>query len=296
MKVLLLGSTGMLGQSLLKKLQHENFTVVTLSRENSDYNIDFLSESVQINKIIIKERPDIVINAAALVNLNYCESHPGEAYIINSRLPGLLTQACKQANIYFVQISTDHYYSDDKKMSHNEEHKVNLLNEYARTKFAGESFSLTYSNALVVRTNIVGFRNKVGFPTFVEWVIKSLEYNEEITAYTDFYTSSIDVESFSDILIELLDNKSTGLINVASSDTVSKFEFISSLAILLEKEKNVMKGLMDSVQGIKRATSLGLDVTKLKRILKHNKIPSSEEVIKNIYKQYKEGAYFELQK
>ncbi|NEU30318.1 SDR family oxidoreductase [bacterium LRH843] len=289
MKAILLGSTGMLGQSLLKKLIEKNFSVVTSSRNNSDYNINFLIDGKKINEVIIKEKPDIVINAAALVNLSYCESNPGDAYIVNSRLPGLIAQACSQVNSYFVQISTDHYYSNDENKRHKESDKVELFNEYARTKFAGERFALTYNNSLVVRTNIVGFRNKEGSPTFVEWVIKSLESNEDITGFTDFFTSSIDVESLSDILIELICQKVTGIINAASSDTVSKYEFITVLATLLGKEQQVKKGAMDSGQGIKRANSLGLDVTKLQSILKYNYIPSSKEVIKNIYNQYKEG-------
>ncbi|KAF0819043.1 dTDP-4-dehydrorhamnose reductase [Bacillus sp. ZZV12-4809] len=296
MKALLIGSTGMLGQTLFKKLKENNFSVITSSRNNSDNNIDFLTDGQKITEVIIKEKPEIVINAAALVNLNYCESNPGNAYIVNSRLPGLIAQACSRVNSYFVQISTDHYYSNDGKKGHKESDKVELFNEYARTKFAGESFTLTYYNSLVVRTNIVGFRNKASSPTFVEWVIKSLESNDYITGFNDFFTSSIDVESLSDILIELIDQKVTGLINVASSDTISKYEFIATLATLLGKEQQVKEGTMNSSQGIKRANSLGLDMTKLQSILKHNHIPSSKEVIINIYNQYKEGAYHELQK
>lgn len=295
MKVLLLGSTGMLGQSLYIKLIENNFLVVTSSRNNSDYNLDFLIDGQKITEVIIKEKPDIVINASALVNLEYCESSPGDAYIINSRSPGLIAQACTQTNSYFVQVSTDHYYSKDEKKRHKESDKVELFNEYARTKFAGERFALTYHKSLVVRTNIVGFRNKADSPTFIEWVFKTLESNEDITGFTDFFTSSIDVESLSDILIELIYQKVTGTINAASSDTISKYEFISFLAILLGKERQVKPGVMDSGQGIKRANSLGLDVTKLQNILKHNYIPSSKEVIKNIYNQYQKGAYHEYE-
>lgn len=294
MKVLLIGSTGMLGQSLLKKLQSNNLTVITSSRNNSDYDIDFLIDSDKIKDIIMKEKPEIIINAAALVNLKYCESHPGEAYKINSRLPALIAEACMKTKSYFVQISTDHYYSSDKNMVHDEDHEVNLLNEYARTKFAGEAFTLTNKNSLVVRTNIVGFRNKVESPTFVEWIINSLESNKEIIGFDDFYTSSIDVQTFSDILLELIENRANGLFNLASADTISKYEFIYSLALLLGKEQNVIKGHMNLVEGIPRANSLGLDTSKLSYLLRKNKIPFSKEIIRNIYIQYKEGAYNEL--
>lgn len=296
MKVLLLGSTGMLGQALLNSLQKHNFNVITASRNNSNYNIDFLLDDQKLAHLIACEKPQIVINAVALVDLSYCQVNPEKAYLINSRLPGLISEICSRNNIYFIQISTDHFYSDDGRVAHTENHPVKLLNEYARTKYAGECFSLAYDNTLVVRTNLVGFRNKEGILTFVEWIIDTLERKSEIIGFNDFYTSSIDVRSFSEILIELIEMKYTGLINIASYDVTSKYEFIHSLASLLGKEKKVKIAQLNSVGGIKRANSLGLDVTKLKNLLLEKKIPSSEEVTQNIYEQYREGAYYVIQK
>ena len=284
----------MLGQTLLKTLQGNKYSVVTVSRNNSDYNIDLLVDSDKFIAIMIKEKPEIIINSAAIIDLEYCETCPGEAYIINSRLPALIAQACKITKSYFVQISTDHYYFNDSNIAHAEDHELYLLNEYARTKYAGEIFALTHKNTLVARTNIVGFRNKKGIPTFVEWIIKSLKSNEIITGYEDYYTSSIDVKTFSTILLELIQMGITGIINIASSDIISKYEFIRSLAVLLGKEEYIKKGSIKMMHGTIRANSLGLDTSKLKCLLKHNKMPSSKEVIINIFNQYKEGSYCEL--
>lgn len=296
MRVLLLGATGMLGQELVRVLKKYKFVVVTSSRNNSDYNIDYFLESNRINEIISEVKPQIIINAVAIVNLRYCELNPDEAYVINSRLPSIITEICKNNNIYFIQISTDHYYSNEGKMKHCENYPVKLLNEYARTKYAGECLALTYEHSLVIRTNLVGFRNRLSSPTFIEWVLKSLEDEKEIVGYTDYYTSSIDVRTFSEILIDLIKIKYTGLINVASSEVISKYEFISSLASLLGKEHKVIKGQLLRENGAFRANSLGLDIKQLKKVLPKNKIPSSNEVIKKIYLEFKSGAYYELQK
>ncbi|MEC2077897.1 SDR family oxidoreductase, partial [Metabacillus fastidiosus] len=245
MKVLLLGSTGMLGQALYKKLKNKQMRVITIARSKSDYNVDLIVESEKIINIIKMEDPDIVINAAALVNLQVCEDYPEKAYLLNARIPSFIAEACKEVKAFFVQISTDHYYIKDGESKHKESDDVYLVNEYARTKFAGEFFALTYSESLIVRTNIVGFRNKQNKPTFIEWIIDSLENKKLIFGFQDFYTSSIDVYHFADILMELIEKKITGIINVASENELSKYEFIYRLATLLGKEKYVKRSKMN---------------------------------------------------
>lgn len=294
MKILLIGATGMLGQVLNQKFTQENLDIFTISRTNSTYNIDLLVDTEKVIEIIRLVKPDVVVNSAALINLKDCEQYPKKAYILNARLPALLETACREINSYLVQISTDHYYKNDEKIRHSEKEDVVLLNEYARTKYAGEVFALTYRNTLVVRTNIVGFRNKKNEPTFIEWVIRSLQQEEMITGFEDFYTSSIDIYSFAEILMELIEQNVTGIINVATTDVYSKYEFIYELAEKIGKEQFVSKGKMNSFEGIKRANSLGLDTTKLQSILCYQLVPCTEQVINNLIEKYRAGAFYEL--
>jgi dTDP-4-dehydrorhamnose reductase len=291
MKVLLLGSTGMLGQALYSKLD-TRYSVKTLARANSDYKVDLMIEARKIKEIIETEKPDIIINAAALVNIQECEQNPGKAYLINGRVPGIISEVCKGIGGYFIQISTDHYYTNDGRNAHKENDEINLVNEYARTKYAGETFALTYVNSLVIRTNIVGFRNRKNKFTFAEWIFNSLENNQSILGFEDYYISSIDVYHFSDILMELIDKKVTGLINIASSDVLSKYEFIYKIADLLNKKELVKIAKLENLGGVPRGNSLGLDIDLLKSIILKEKIPSSQMVIEKLVEKYKEGAFY----
>ncbi|RDW20774.1 dTDP-4-dehydrorhamnose reductase family protein [Oceanobacillus chungangensis] len=296
MKILLVGANGMLGKALFTHFTKEKLNIITVARNKSDYELDLLFEGEQIIKIIEQEKPDVVVNCAAIVNLKYCEKNPGEAYIINARIPAFIALACKNVNSYYIQISTDHYYTNDNIKQHNELDQVRLLNEYARTKYAGEIFALNYENSLVIRTNILGFRNKLNQPTFIEWIVKSLETNQTITGFDNYYTSSIDIYSFAEILRELIDYRVTGILNIASYDVISKYEFIHSFARHLGYNDLVIKGEMINEKEITRAESLGLNIGKLTYYLKNHTIPTSEEVILKLVKKYKEGAFYELQK
>lgn len=297
MKFLIIGANGMLGKMLVHKLKEKKHHVITAARNNADIQIDLLKDMNEIVASINKEQPDVVINTAAIINLLECESNPERAYLINGRFPALVAEVCDRLGIYFVQISTDHYYTGDVDKVHSEDNQIQLLNEYARTKYIGEILTNLYKNTLIVRTNIVGFKKKKDNPTFIEWVLSSLEENKNISGFVDFYTSSIDVEHFSGILYELILKKITGTVNIGTSNVVSKYCFILEIAKRLGKEHLVDKNTLQNLkQKVNRADSLGLDIQKLSKIIGVSKIPSSDEVIDWILEQYKMGELYELSK
>lgn len=291
---MLLGSTGMLGQAIEKRFTQDEIEVVTIARSNSTYELDLFTNAEYLTDIIKGENPDVVINSAAIVNLKYCQENPGMAYILNAKVPGIIGNICRKDNCYFVQISTDHYYVNDKKKLHHEEDEIILINEYARTKYAGECFAMLNNKSLVIRTNIVGFRNKRENPTFIEWLINSLQKDEIITGFDDYYTSSIDVTHFAEILIQLIRKNTTGVVNIAAADVLSKYEFIYEFSKRLGKERNVLKGYLNQFQEINRANSLGLDTTKLRNLLPEYRIPTSYQVIDKLVEEYKEGVCYEI--
>lgn len=286
--VLVLGANGMLGQALKKAFVKAGYVVYGIDRRETDFCFDLLNDD-RLIKCIETTSPNIIINAAAIVSLEKCEGNPGEAYCINSRLPSILTEICKLKNIYLVHISTDHYYTNDGRTKHNEDDRIILLNEYARTKYIGEQFVLTYDRALVVRTNIVGFRG-TGQQTFVEWVVDEINDGREMVLFDDFYTSSMHVADLSRVLGDLITRKVYGLYNVASSDVTSKKEFI--LALSNELFGHPPRYRVSSVKehgGVVRANSLGLNTEKIEAILGY-KMPGLRETISKIKEDYIERA------
>ena len=123
-KILIIGSQGMLGQSLVKILSRDkSISVVTAALANADYMFDFLDDNY-LTKSVNAIRPDVLINAAAIVGLPQCEVDPGMAYSVNTRLPGKLAELCDNLGCYFIHISTDHYYCHDRDKKHFENDKI----------------------------------------------------------------------------------------------------------------------------------------------------------------------------
>ena len=290
-KILIIGSQGMLGQSLVKILsRNKSISIVTAAFTNADYMFDFSNDEYLI-KSVNSIRPDVLINAAAIVGLPQCEADPGMAYVINTRLPGRLAELCDNLRCYLIHISTDHYYCNDCDKKHLEIDKITLKNEYARTKYLGEQLVALYSHSLIVRTNIVGYRNNPSKPTFLEWCIQAFNRDEEMTLFDDFYTSSIYTDQLCMVLEDLLEIRPEGIVNIASSTVSNKMEFILALAKRLTgNEPRYRIGKVNQMLDIPRADSLGLDVNKIENIVGY-KMPDLEKVIYDIGLDYKRMGY-----
>ena len=79
MKVLITGSQGLLGHQLLNFLPQQGHQVIGLNRKIAD-----ITRAEQIIPVIMSYSPDLVIHAAALTDLEYCEQHPEESYLVNA--------------------------------------------------------------------------------------------------------------------------------------------------------------------------------------------------------------------
>jgi len=293
MKVLVVGSTGMLGQALMCEMKRRGIDVIGIARSGADISCDIVDVQT-LSNIILSIKPQIIINSAAMVSLAKCEEKPGYAYLINARSASIIAEISLKTGIYFIQISTDHYYTGDCNMKHTEEHPIRLINEYGRTKYAAERFVLTNPNALVIRTNIVGFRNKIETPTFVEWAIQNIEHNSPMTLFDDYFISSIHVTQFSSALLDIIEKNRTGVLNLASREVFSKKAFICALAKKMGYPlTNVKTGRVFDAGGASRAESLGLDVGKAEDILGYE-LPTLNEVITSIVEEYEDGVKNEI--
>jgi dTDP-4-dehydrorhamnose reductase len=276
MKVLIFGATGMLGKALMKEGLKRGLDVIGAARRNSYATCDISSDS-SIEKIFAEHNPSLVINAAAITNISACDCSP-KAWAVNARAVSVLADLCNKHNVRFVQISTDHYFVGDKDKKHSENSQVSLVNDYARQKYAAERYALAGTKSLVIRTNVVGFR-AWGEETFAQWAIGVIRDDKPAVLFDDFYTSSIDVWSCSRAVYDLIAKEVSGIVNIASREVFSKKKFIHAMAgIKGRKLTKTVTGSVSSLGPIRRAESLGLDVSLAEDILNY-KLPTMLDVI-----------------
>ena len=149
MKVLVLGSAGMLGSSLVKELglSHE---VISRSRENYD-----LRDDKAFAEDISETRPQWVANCAAYTKVDLAEDEHELAIEINGHAPGRLAGRCSEAGVNFLQISTDYVFKGDKASPYKEDDPTGPLSAYGKSKLAGERAIMEAcpEGALIVRSS-----------------------------------------------------------------------------------------------------------------------------------------------
>lgn len=284
MSVLIFGAAGMLGQALTAEAEQRGLVVVAVARSDAD-----ITDDAAVADAARNAAPSLIINAAAIVDLAACEEDPELADRVNARAVGVIASAAKAVGAKFVQISTDQYFTGDGETLHNEAAPVTLLNAYARSKFGGEEMALRHGQALVMRTNVTGFRGDPSRPTFIEWAIDAILSGGPVTGFGDYYTSTMDAGRLAAALYDLVDKGATGLFNVASREVASKFAFLQSLAKGLSLDPGaVIRGSL-SQQNPRRAESLGLDVTKAEAMLGY-RLPTQSEVVSSLLQQRRDQA------
>ncbi len=133
-EVVVAGAGGLLGRTLVELLGDRalGFTHASLDVANAR----------AVDEAIASASPHVVVNCAAMTNVDACESEPDLAWAINAAGPGHLAAAAAVVGAEIVHVSTD-YVFDGKKGMYTEGDETNPLQVYGRAKLAGEDLVRT---------------------------------------------------------------------------------------------------------------------------------------------------------
>jgi len=155
--ILLTGASGQLGQELQAVLAGLG-RVVSVDRfpagENS-IEMD-LSDLHQLEGLLDRQRPDVVINAAAYTAVDKAESEHRTAFRINAELPAALARWCSRNDGFLLHYSTDYVFSGESDRPYVESDLVGPLGVYGESKLAGEwGIGASHCRHLILRTSWV---------------------------------------------------------------------------------------------------------------------------------------------
>jgi dTDP-4-dehydrorhamnose reductase len=183
-----------------------------------------LRDESRIEQIIHDEKPDIVIHTAGLTSVDECEKNPEHAFLINTEIPARLAHICRQKNIRFLFISTDHI-TDGLQALFSEEVVTSPVNIYAQTKAQAErSVGQAYPDSLIIRTNFFG----KGLPwrqSLTDWIWQKLSAGERVPAFIDSWVSPLSVPHLSQALYDLSLINVRDILHVGGRERISKYEF-----------------------------------------------------------------------
>jgi dTDP-4-dehydrorhamnose reductase len=235
-KILVLGSQGMLGSSLVPYLQSRGYYVLTQGRKpGTDVCFD-LTEKKRVISSLNEIGADVIINLAALTNVDECERNPHLAYLSNVNIIENLIEGIKnsQTDTHFIQISTDQVYDG---LGPHTEQDVKLMNYYSFSKYAGE-LAASYIPSTILRTNFFGISQCSGRKSFSDWIVQSLINGEKITVFSDIFFSPLSFYTLIHMIELVINKKISGTYNLGSRGCINKADFAFTLADVLQISKD----------------------------------------------------------
>jgi dTDP-4-dehydrorhamnose reductase len=200
MKIVLIGSTGQLGQDLMKTFQPNN-EVMGLTHQNievTDYN------SVQTLK---DQKPNIIINTAAFHKTDQCEDEPLKTFAVNAVGPKNVVAISKEINATNIFISTDYIFSGSKNKPYTEDDIPDPINTYGISKLAGELFTKQQPHHYIFRVaslfGMAGASGKGG--NFVETMITKAKKGQAITVVSDMWMSPTYTKDAAETIKKILE-------------------------------------------------------------------------------------------
>lgn len=153
-KILITGAGGMLGTDLSTVLK-EHFEVVGLEKRpvthlSIPYDICDLTQTRKTRDAILGSQPNLIIHAAALTDVDYCEEHHDEATEHNVGATKNIVDACNELDIPLVFYSTDYVFDGKKKGEYLETDQPNPISFYGQTKFQAEQYILEKAKLAII--------------------------------------------------------------------------------------------------------------------------------------------------
>ena len=274
MKIVVIGSSGMLG-SYFKYVCAD---AIGISRTNGKYT-DFLVQDYlfELDTILDGLNCDIIVNCAAITDLRKCEEIKSEAQNAHVCLTSLLSKRRERV----VHVSTDSVFDGTNCPSkgYTELCKPNPLNYYAKSKLEGEA-AILKAGGIVIRTNIFGLNIEYAGNSLFEWGVKQCLKNQTILGFTDIMFNPVSIQQLTNAILFLVRRQDvSGLINICSTDRLSKFDFLQKIYAGYERDiKLVKRSISENKNSILRpkctvlnpekATSIGIPKFELDAGLK----------------------------
>ena len=240
MKILITGSNGLLGQKLLHKLRQDSSVqlIATSKGENRVsekegyiyFDLDITNNDT-VAHLIESEKPQVVINTAAMTNVDLCEDEKKDCDALNVEAVRYLANACVKVDAHLIQISTDFIF-DGENGPYKEEDKPNPLSYYGLSKLKSEQLLQAHSvKWTVLRTIIVfGVGENLSKGNIVLWAKGALAKGDPLNIIDDQFRAPTLAEDLADICILAAKKKALGIFNASGKDIMSIYEIVERIA------------------------------------------------------------------
>jgi dTDP-4-dehydrorhamnose reductase len=214
--------------------------------------------------------PDVVIHAAAIPDIDFCEKNSALARAVNVGMTANVAEWCARRGCRLIYLSSDNVF-DGEKGNYVEEDRPDPINEYARTKAAGETIVAGLAESVIARVALVmGFGLLGGGNSFLEKTVPMFSVGKAIYVPPEEIRTPIDVITLGRALLELAEGDIRGTLHLAGTEVLDRVTLTRRLAERLGySPDNVIPRSPTQIAGrASRPRDVSLNTAKARSLLK----------------------------
>jgi len=254
-KMLVIGGTSLLGYKLLSNTN--DFELYASYNKNiiNLKNVETLKIDITNKKNcekIFDVKPDIIINTAAITNVDYCEKFEKNAFDVNVTGTKNIAKIAEKLGSKLIHISTDAVFSGSKKF-YVEEDKPNPISVYGKTKLESEKIISKVNDSVILRPSVLfGWipfeyiktkdesRKTMNFGL---WVIDQLYKNNKISIVNDQINTPTLADNLAENIIEIIKTDLTGIFHLSGLSCISRLDFSKKIAKTFGYSDNLISSI-----------------------------------------------------
>jgi dTDP-4-dehydrorhamnose reductase len=275
LKLLITGASGLYGSKLAKIALSKNYEVYSsdiqeLSVYGNFVKLD-ISGKTQVDETFKTIKPDVVVHAATLTDVDKCELNKELAWKVNVEGTKNIVEAAKATGSFLIYISTDYVFGGETGC-YKETDAPNPINYYGLTKLKAEEIVQTQKEYFIARPSVMyGSTPAAGKVNFALWIIENLKKGEHVKIVTDQWNTPTLNTNLAEMTLEAIERKLTGIYHLCGATRVSRFKFAEQIADVFNLDKSLIDKVLSSQFTLfaKRPVDSSLDTSKAQQTMQH---------------------------
>jgi dTDP-4-dehydrorhamnose reductase len=272
MHIAVIGAKGMLGRELCRVLAAENQITAWDIEE-----IDITDRAGTLQRLV-DLRPELILNSAALVDVDRCESEPDVAWRVNAVGAQNLALAARQIDSALLYISTDHVFDGETTEDYDEVSPTRPINHYGKSKLAGEvrSFQICPRTYVARTAWLIGHHPN----SYVERVLKAALRDGVVRMAPDQVESPTYTGDLAEAISHLIKTGAYGCYNITSLGACTRVQFARYVLEQAGRGEHVESVDPSTLKRVaKRPRRIVLDC-RLYRLVTGRPLPHWEDAVK----------------
>ena len=276
MKLLITGASGLYGSKLAKLALDRGIEVYSsdiqgLSTYGNFVKLDIAGKA-QVDEAFHNIKPDVVVHAATLTDVDKCEMNKELAWRVNVDGTKNIVEASKSAGAFLVYISTDYVFSGEKGY-YVESDSPDPINYYGLTKLEAETVvmqTMPESDFFIGRPSVIyGSTPAAGKVNFALWLIETLRKGNRVKIITDQWNTPTLNTNLAEMTLEVIERRLNGVYHTCGATRVSRFEFATKIADVFGLDKSLIDKVTSAQFTLpaKRPMDSSLDTSLAQRTL-----------------------------